>query len=248
MKAPTPPLVLSVFASFAVGGPQVRFAAVANYHGRAFRHAIVAMDGRFDCAERLSSELDLVIVKRPWRQDSLVANLRGLRPIIRDIAPSVLVTHNWGSMEWAMANLLPGGVRHVHVEDGFGPEERYGQLQRRVLTRRFVLRRSTVVLPSETLLQIATHVWRLPRARLRHVPNGLDVERFRPQAPSAAGLPRPLTIGSVAVLRPEKNLGRLLRAASLLRDRGAEFCLEIVGDGPERATLEALSDSLGLAQ
>ena len=50
MRQAAPPLVLSVFATFAVGGPQVRFAAVANHHGRAFRHAIVAMDGRLECA------------------------------------------------------------------------------------------------------------------------------------------------------------------------------------------------------
>jgi glycosyltransferase involved in cell wall biosynthesis len=243
--------VLSVFATFAVGGPQVRFAAVANHHGRAFRHAIVAMDGRLDCAERLSRDLDVSFPEIPIRRGAVLANLAGFRRALADIGPDVLVTHNWGSIEWAMANLLPGGVRrHVHIEDGFGPEEAEGQIRRRVLTRRLVLRRSTVVLPSLTLERIATEVWRLPARRLRYLPNGLDLTRFRPDRPAAA-LPAPgegPLIGTVAALRAEKNLGRLLRAVRLLHDEGVALRLAIVGGGPERPALEALAAELGITE
>ena len=45
----TSPLLLHVYSTFAVGGPQVRFAALANRFGRDFRHAIVAMDGNTAC-------------------------------------------------------------------------------------------------------------------------------------------------------------------------------------------------------
>lgn len=245
------PLVLSVFATFATGGPQVRFAAVANHHGQAFRHAIVAMDGRLDCAERLSSHLNVSFPKVPIRRGAFLANLASFRHALRSIAPDVLVTHNWGSIEWAMANLAPGGVRrHVHIEDGFGPEEARGQIRRRVLTRRLVLRRSTVVLPSLTLQRIATEVWRLPVRQLRNVPNGLDLAHFQPHG-SAAILPvsgeGPL-VGTVAALRTEKNLGRLLRAVRLLRNEGVRLRLAVVGDGPERPMLEALAAQLGIAE
>ena len=40
------PLALHVFATFAVGGPQVRFAALAAHLGDSWRHMIVAMDGK----------------------------------------------------------------------------------------------------------------------------------------------------------------------------------------------------------
>lgn len=59
---PEAPLLLSVFATFAVGGPQVRFASVANRLGRRLRHAIVAMDGNTACAERLDPGLDVRFV------------------------------------------------------------------------------------------------------------------------------------------------------------------------------------------
>jgi glycosyltransferase involved in cell wall biosynthesis len=51
-------------------------------------------------------------------------------------------------------------------------------------------------------------------------------------------------IGTVAALRGEKNLARLLRAFALLQQPAR---LVIVGDGPERAALEALALELGIA-
>jgi len=245
------PLVLSVFATFAIGGPQVRFAAVANHHGRAWRHAIIAMDGRYHCAERLRSELDVTFPEVP-ASGSVLANRAAFRHALRRLAPDVLLTHNWGSIEWVMANMAPHRlVPHVHIEDGFGPEEATTQLRRRVLARRLLLRRSTVVLPSRTLTRIATEVWRLPPAQLHYVPNGLDLKHFRPAAESRARTrpdrAAPPLIGTVAALRAEKNLSRLLRAARLLRDEGLPFRLAIIGDGPERRPLEALTAELRLA-
>jgi glycosyltransferase involved in cell wall biosynthesis len=127
-----------------------------------------------------------------------------------------------------------------------------------VLTRRIVLRRSTVVLPSRTLLRIATDVWRLPAASLRYVPNGIDMARYGgPSDQAEAGRspgegPEDETaegpvVGTVAALRPEKNLGRLLRAFRQLVDR-MPARLVVAGDGPERRPLEALARGLGLGR
>jgi len=55
----------------------------------------------------------------------------------------------------------------------------------------------------------------------------------------------------VATLRAEKNLGRLLRAFAMIDDglgAGLGPRLVIVGDGPERAGLEAMARDLGVAE
>jgi glycosyltransferase involved in cell wall biosynthesis len=52
-------------------------------------------------------------------------------------------------------------------------------------------------------------------------------------------------IGTVAALRPEKNLARLLHAVSLFSHRAR---LVIIGDGPERPMLESLAATLGIAE
>jgi glycosyltransferase involved in cell wall biosynthesis len=202
------------------------------------------MDGDLACAARLDPGLDVTYPEVAVRKGETLANLRAFRVALRRIRPDVLVTYNWGTIEWAMANALPPSVRQVHIEDGFGPEERDRQIPRRVWMRRVFLRNRTVVVPSRTLWRIATEVWRLPEARLRYVPNGVDLARFAPRAARPAGTPP--TIGTVASLRAEKNLARLLRAFRLLPDT-LHARLEIVGGGPERAALEALAAELGIA-
>ncbi len=241
--------VLHVFPSFAVGGAQVRFAALANRFGPRWRHAIVALDGRTDCAERLGPEVPFVTLPSPVpRGAGLPATLRAIRATLRALAPETLVTSNWGSIEWAIADLIPPRIRHLHTEDGFGPDEAAGQKPRRVLTRRLALRWSEVALPSTLLLRSAREIWKLPPRRLHYIPNGLDLRRFRAEGARAVlGVPGegPL-IGTVAALRAEKNLARLLRACALLQQGGLAFRLLVIGDGAERAMLEALAAELGL--
>jgi glycosyltransferase involved in cell wall biosynthesis len=240
------PSLLHVFPTFAVGGSQVRFAAIANRFGRAWRHAIVAMDGDTACRERLRPDLAVTFPNVALRKGDTPGNLLRCRRALLDLRPDVLVTYNWGSIEWAMANLLVR-VRHVHIEDGFGPEERARQLPRRVWVRRLVLRRAIVVLPSRTLERIALDIWRLPRRRVRHIPNGVDLKAFLPPLPlreGGEGTGRLPVIGTVAALRAEKNIARLLQAFALL---AVPARLVIIGDGPERAGLEALALELGIA-
>jgi glycosyltransferase involved in cell wall biosynthesis len=238
-----PPLLLHVYPTFAIGGAQARFVACANYYGRAFRHAVIAIDGRLDCRARLSADLDVTFPDVRPIGGGMARRVLHLRRTIRGISPDVLVTSNWGAMDWVIAGLGMPGLRHIHTEDGFGPEEWSQQLSRRVWTRRVMLRRSTVVVPSLTLQAIATGTWRLSPGRTHYIPNGVDVARFSPAPPSERPM---LTIGAVAALRPEKNLARLVRGfAALRRERTAR--LVIVGDGPNRASLGALAVELGIA-
>lgn len=237
------PLLLHVFPTFATGGAQVRLASVLNHFGRRWRHAIIAMDGVLTCRERLDPGLDVTFPAVALPKGDTLGNLRRCRAVLRELAPQTLVTANWGAIEWAMANLVPL-VRHVHVEDGLGPDEVAGQLPRRVWTRRLVLRRSTVVLPSRVLERIALQTWRLPARRVRYIPNGVDLARFGRPGPEEDGPP---VIGTVAALRAEKNLSRLLHAFQIVR-RDMPARLVIVGDGAERAGLEMLAASLGIAE
>jgi glycosyltransferase involved in cell wall biosynthesis len=234
------PLLLHVFPSFTLGGQQMRFAALASAFGRRYRHVVLAMDGNFAAATRLAPDVDIRCEPVELVKGATLANVWRFRRRLRAIAPDLLVTYNWGTIEWAIAN-TPHAVHHLHVEDGFGPEERSGQLARRVWVRRVVLARSTVAVPSRTLWRIATEIWRLNPSRVRYVPNGVEVRRF--PGPRHTG-PEPV-IGTVAALRPEKNLARLLRAFRLVVEE-APARLVIAGDGPERPALERLASSLGL--
>ena len=234
------PLLLHAFPSFAVGGVQARFATIVNHFGLRWRHAIIAMDGNHACRERLDPGLDVSFPAISINQRDTLGTIRQLRGVLRAIRPAKLLTSNWGTMDWAIANRHQV-VPHVHIEDGFGPEERTRQLPRRVWMRRVFLAGRTVVVPSLTLRAIATDIWRLNPARLRYVPNGIDLARFDPGPMQATSGEGPL-LGTVAALRAEKNIGRLLRAFA----QDVPGRLLIIGDGPDRERLHALAGELGI--
>ncbi len=241
MRADGPPSLLHVFPSFVVGGAQMRFAALANHFGDAFRHSIVAMDGRTSARDLLHSEVPVQFPAIETRGGNMAARVARFAGFLRETRPRRLITSNWGSIDWAIARLF-AGTAHVHMEDGFGPEERSTQLPRRVLTRRAVLRRSEIILPSHTLLRLATDRWRLPKRRLHHIPNGIDLSRFAPRVGRRQGPP---VIGTVAALRAEKNIGRMIEAFAIVRAQG-EARLVIVGDGAELPKLRAQAEGMGL--
>lgn len=74
------------------------------------------------------------------------------------------------------------------------------------------------------------------------VPNGIDLSRFSPKTSLQYG-DDPLIV-CVGRLAEQKRQTWLLRALADLDDR--PWRLELVGDGPMRADLEALTDELGL--
>jgi glycosyltransferase involved in cell wall biosynthesis len=236
------PRLLHVFPSFVVGGAQMRFAAIANHAGDAFAHSIVAMDGRTTARDLLEPSIPVDFPKMETRAGNFAARVGRFAGFLRQTQPRRLITSNWGSIDWAFARAI-SATPHLHMEDGFGPEERDRQLRRRVLTRRVILRRSELILPSQTLVHIASNIWRLPARRLHHIANGIDLSRFTPRGARNEGPP---VIGTVAALRPEKNLGRLLEAFAIVRAHHAAR-LVIVGDGAERTSLEQQAATLGIA-
>jgi len=211
--------ILHVFPTFKIGGAQVRFAELAKGFGNRFSHTVIAMDGSYAAAQFLPPDVDIKLGGVPAAGGSLMARLSRYRRDLAAQAPDLLITYNWGSIEWALANLTMG-TPHIHIEDGFGPEEADRQLPRRVWTRRLALRRSQVIVPSLTLQHMALHVWRLDSARVHYIPNGIaPCDDFSTHiAELGLDLPRDLPrIAWAGAVRREKNLTRLLRAFTPLK-------------------------------
>ncbi len=219
-----------------------------------FRHTVVALDGCFAAAERLASHAVVDLRPLTLPRYNLLRGMASVRTLVREAEPDLLLTYNWGAIEVALANRLFGVCDHIHFESGFGVEEGNGQLWRRNLFRRVALGRvRKLVVPSATLMEIAASAWSVPPSKLIRIPNGVDHLRYsgeagvrRPLAAVGAG-PETVVIGTVAPLRPEKNLGRLLRAFARLP--GSPYCrLVIAGDGAEREALGRAAERLGIAR
>ncbi|HUS82662.1 MAG TPA: glycosyltransferase family 4 protein [Dehalococcoidia bacterium] len=91
--------------------------------------------------------------------------------------------------------------------------------------------------------------------RVRFWRNGLDMDRLKPAAPrqtvaarEALGIPGDrFALMTACVLLPWKHVDRAVRALAQIRRQLPEALLIVLGDGEERANLEALARELGVA-
>jgi glycosyltransferase involved in cell wall biosynthesis len=134
-------------------------------------------------------------------------------------------------------------IAHVHLD--VQPSGRLGRLYsvyaRRVLPR--VLRGAARVVVLSADQRSVAHAAHVRPDRIAVIPNGIDV-------PAPDGPPRVLRRGAalrvlfVGRLSPQKNVPALLQALAVL---GPSFTCALLGDGPERDGLEALTRDLGIA-
>ena len=91
-----------------------------------------------------------------------------------------------------------------------------------------------------------------PARKVRVIPNGVDVDRFRPlpadeELRTSLGLPAGAPVATiVAALRPEKNHELFLDAAALALKLVPQAQFVIVGDGPRRQELEQKAAALNI--
>jgi len=119
----------------------------------------------------------------------------------------------------ALANRIWPVCGHIHFEDGFGVEEADRQFRRRVVLRRIALSGN-----SRWWCRPDPARHRSPRLEARREAGDLRPQRRRLR--SFAAPPDPdyrrrlkadpgmLLIGTVAALRPEKNIARLIRSVA----------------------------------
>lgn len=245
--------LLHIFPTFGVGGVQVRISTILNHLGRRYRHTIAALDGDTSCRNRLDDRLEAALIcPRNVRTRPLSA-FGEIRRVLAAERPDLVLTYNWGAIEWALVNRFTRSAGHIHLESGFGIEEAKRQIRRRVWLRRLALARThRIVVPSHTLIDIARNIWRIAPEKLLLIPNGVDCEKFAcpPQPGLIPGFDEAsgdLIVGIVAPLRSEKNIARLIRAFSDIAGRFPARLL-IVGEGPERPGLEALAAARGMTE
>jgi len=233
--------LLHVFPTFAVGGSQSRLAQLLTIWEERYRHSVVSLDGMLAMAEKLPSRPAIAYVSLSLPARSTWRGLIQALDIIDTIRPDALVTYNWGSFNWWLAKRLRPKLRHVHIEDGFGPEEQQNLLRRRSIARRLILndRSTEVVLPSQTLHRIALQSWALPPEHLHYIPNGIAWRRFAAERQHRPA-DRPITVGTIATLRREKNIPRLISIfnQAVSSRPSLPVMLRIVGGGDQFAEIQ----------
>jgi glycosyltransferase involved in cell wall biosynthesis len=239
--------ILHAFSTFDFGGPQRRFAEYLKLSDSNFEHKIIAMDNNYK-ALAFTDGLSAPENAPDIPTGATCAATRVCRKHLKQVGPDLLVTYNWGATEWVLANKYFPICPMIHIQDGFGTDEQSAEISRRRKMRSFAYKAChKVVVPSRQLKRLAEKSWKISPKKLQLIPNGIDTEKFNlgPNETliSANNIhPKNQVIGTVAGLRPEKNIGRLIEAFSIIEDSHDNCQLVIVGDGVGLPALKMLAE------
>lgn len=256
MKGPPSLRVLHLHSSFSAGGKELRAARLMNAFGPAVKHTVVsAQPGAYGAAVAVDPSLSVTYPETfPALQGKpLPRRLWRIARALQDF--DLVLSYNWGAMDAVLARRLFAGVLRlpplVHHEDGFNEDEAAGLKPSRNWFRRIALPgASALVVPSKRLETIALHTWRQPQRRVRLIANGINcaayIDKPRPDVlPGLVKRPGEKWVGTLAGLRPVKNLPRLVRAFATLPE---DWHLVILGEGPERDAIAAQAQWSGVAE
>lgn len=251
-----PARILHCHSTFMLGGKEARAVRLMNAFGDAAEHVVLsatpdalgareAIDPGIKVAFPGDAAPSLRGKPSPGRYAALAAYMGDF---------DLVLSYNWGAMDVAGARRMFAGVRRlpplIHHEDGFNEDEAVRQKPARVWFRRLMLPAAyRLVVPSQRLEEIARAVWKQPARRIERIANGISLPG---EAEIANPLPIPgmppgagLVVGTVAGLRAVKNLPRLVRIFAAGAPADAQ--LVILGEGPERATILAEAERLGVS-
>lgn len=114
------------------------------------------------------------------------------------------------------------------------------------LKAKFAFERAAVVCPVSDYLR--KHIEQLGiKARFQVIPNVVDTSLFFPPDASPLRPDGKKRLLTVALLTPKKGIPYLLEALARLKEKRADFVLDIVGDGPNKQEYEQLTETLGLS-
>ncbi len=238
------PHILHVHGSFTLGGKEARAIRLMNIWGDRVHHSIVSADPKgLSAKAAIDPHIQVDFPEAPpMAGKPSPSRYRDISKYLKRF--DLILTYNWGAMDAVMAHFLSTSVSIspplIHHEDGFNADEASSLNPRRNLFRRLALRKANaLVVPSLRLETIARTVWKQPPHRLHLIRNGIPVDRYaeppEPDAiPALRRSPGKLLVGTLAGLRPVKNIPRLVRAVAAHRER---LQLVVVGEGPERQAI-----------
>lgn len=263
---PTPPVpdpakrirVLFVLNSLCVGGAEKHVVSLINrFDQRRFAVSLVYLKREEELLPQLDVEacpegLVCLDVQRgfDWRATGALARHIDERHVDIVVCTNMYALL-YGWIARARARRRPRMVEVYHTTDVGNAKERLSMQLYKQLVR-----------VSDLIVYVChgqARQWRADGMRARQdtvIYNGIDTQRFvdswsgeEKQAIRASHgfSDSDYVVGLCAVLRPEKAHGDLIAAAARLREQGLAVKCLLIGDGPERARVEAQARDTGLA-
>ncbi len=252
-------LVAHIIYRLEIGGLETVVVNLVNRLPRdRFRHAIICLTGYGTFRERIDHPdvtfhslgkvegKDPKIWFRMWR-------------LLRRLKPDIVHTCNLAAMESVLPAAFAGVPVAIHAEHGRDSYDLDGTNRKYLLLRQLLSPFVDCFVPvSRDLESWLIKRVRVPESKIRLIVNGIDLTRHPPRGGPREPLPREgfapagtFVIGTVGRLWPVKDQANLIRAFAHLNRRlarGREILrLVLIGDGPERSSVQRLAEELGVA-
>ncbi len=194
--------------------------------------------------------LGVPVEEIPRRGPADVRRLARLRASLRRFAPHLLHAILWSGNSYGRLAALGLGIPVVIAAERVVTPYRGWQV---VVERALDRVTDGYLVNCEAIAAWQVERKRLPREKIEVIPNGIDLGRLplfaldRRGARSAAGLRRERRlVAGVGRLDAQKDFPTFLRAAAMIAAEFPDVDFLVVGEGGERAALEALARRLGL--
>ena len=245
------PLIAHIVFRFDYGGLQNGIVNLVNgLPAGAFDHAIIALTeaSTFSTRIRRADVCVYTLHKQPGRD---LGAYRRLWNLLREIKPTVVHTHNVGTLDCQFVAWLAGVPCRIHGEHGWDTHDPDGTNRKfHVIRRIFSPFTHTFVTVSDDLRKWLIGRVGIPARDVMQICNGVDTQHFRPSASATdrralpAGFTRAsIVIGSVTRLTEIKDPLNIVRAFLSIRRplqaAGHDVRLALIGDGPLRDAVEA---------
>ncbi len=253
------PLVAHIVYRFDVGGLENGVVNLINHLPiDRFRHAVVALTEVTDFKRRVHrDDVAYVALNKPPGQGLWQA--RRMRQVLRDLQPSIVHTRNIAALEMALPAAWAGVPVRIHGEHGWDMSDPDGQSRKfrwiRRAYRPYV--HQYVALSRQIERYLIEHIG-IPTAKIAHIYNGVDTQRFHPRAAgekqaiegspfSPSGLWLIGTVGRLQAIKDQTLLARAFaRALALAPDARSRLRLVLAGEGPLRAEIQQILKEAGV--
>jgi glycosyltransferase involved in cell wall biosynthesis len=233
--------VAHIVSGLSVGGAERNLVSLLNSTTCDYR-ALIAI-GRPPSGATFNRDLDPEIEQlvSPVRRRSLPIGVFRLARLLRIRRVNVVHTHMYESnLYGSLAAWVAGVPVIVTSEHGENPwkNRRHRWIERHVISRLAAVRFCV----SPRILERRRDIDGVPASKLMLMANGTIL----PMVSRDDKARSPPVVGAVGRFIEAKDYPGLLKAVAVVRDRGFEFRVSLLGDGPQAAELKQLAEDLHL--
>ncbi|MFT7618970.1 MAG: sugar transferase (PEP-CTERM/EpsH1 system associated) [Planctomycetota bacterium] len=168
---------------------------------------------------------------------------------LKDIAPDILHTRNWGTYpDGILAARRAGVKRRIHGFHGRDLSNAQGEsLKRRIMGKILTYATDRIITLTPSMKREYIRDYAVNEGQIEVIPNGIDLARMD-SFDADETCRSSFTVVCVGRLDTVKNWPLLIRSFARMKTREPTDRLAIVGDGGEKARIEEVAQEAGLGE